>query len=67
MGFNGDDSHPNISSKSLIKGEEADQMAKPKVHLFIPMFFDEKSILECFKQSNYFDILIIEYLALFFF
>ena len=59
-GFNGDDSHPNVSSKSLIKDEEADQTATPKFHLFIPMFFDEKSILGCFEQSKYFDILIIE-------
>ena len=42
-------------------------MAMPKLYLFIPMFFDEKNILECFEQLNCLDILILESLAFFFF
>ena len=66
MGVNLDDSHLRVSSKPLIKDEEANQMAKPNCSLFIPMFFDGKSIFKFFEQSNCLNISILESLAFFF-
>ena len=63
MGLNGDDSHSSVSSKPLTKDEEANQTVTPKCNLFIPLFFDEKSILGCFEQSIYLDISILQSLA----
>ena len=49
MGLNGDDSHPSVSSDPLMEDEEANQTITPKFILFLPLFFDGKSILKCFK------------------
>ena len=47
-GLNSDESHPSVSSKTLIKDEEANQMVTPKCSLFLPRIFDGKSILGYF-------------------
>ena len=49
MGLNDDVSHLSISFEQLIEDEEANQTVKPKCNLFIPLLFDKKGILRCFK------------------
>ena len=63
--LNSDDLHPRIIIETLIEDEEANQTVTTKCSLFIPLFVNGKSILGCFKQSNFLDISILESLAFF--
>ena len=47
--LNTDDLYSSVSSELLIEGEEANRTVTPKFSLFIPLFFDKKTILECFE------------------
>ena len=67
MELNGDNLHPSVSAEPLIKDEETNQIVMPKFSLFIPMFFDKKSILGCFQKSNCLDATILQSLAFFHF
>ena len=44
-----DDLYLSVSYELLIVDEEANRAVTPKFSLFIPLFFDEKSILRCFE------------------
>ena len=47
--LSGGDFHPRVSSEPLIEDEETNRMVMPKFRLFIPLFFNVKSIHGCFK------------------